>query len=126
MNIEYFNNYILYRSMKVPDVPNLYDALSDAYYDLNFDYKIFPPDDKQLYEELFEKLSRLNICIDFIIFSCVSSLLIYAAYKGFRYIRSYGGAFTFAGLSVVTAFALAASAYTIIYVSNVWWRLLPA
>jgi hypothetical protein len=112
--------------MKMPDAPNLYDALSDAYYDLIFDYKIFPPDDKQLYEELFEKLSRLNICIDFIIFSCVSSLLIYAAYKGFRYIRPYGGAFTFAGLSVVTAFALAASAYTIIYVSNVWWRLLPA
>jgi len=120
-----FGMLLLYKTIS-KTYYNLYYALSDAYYDLIFDYKIFPPDDKQLYEELFEKLSRLNVCIDFIIISCVSSLLIYAAYKGFRYIRPFGGVAVFAGLSVIAGLALTASAYTIVYVSYFWPRLLMA
>ena len=76
--------------------------------------------------ELFKKLTWINTWIDFIVISCVSSLLIYAAYKGLRFIRPYGGVSTYTGLTVVTGCALAASAYTIIYVSYFWPRLLMA
>ena len=106
---------------------DLYGAMSDAYYGLFF-YDINLPEDSAnelLAGELLKKLTLVNAWFNFIIISCFSSLLIYAAYKGLRYIRPYGGACTFAGLTVVTGFALAASAYTIVYVSHVWWRLLP-
>lgn len=96
----------------------LYKTISDTYYELS-DYH--PPLDYEVhYHELLEKLSRLNIWIEFIIISCISSLLIYTAYKGFRYIRPFGGVFLFAGLSVIATLALMASGYTIIYISYFW------
>ena len=96
----------------------LYRTISDTYYELS-DYH--PPLDYEVrYHELLAKLSRLNVCIDSIIISCVSSLLIYAAYKGFRYIRPFGGVVVYAGLSVIGGLALMASAYTIVYVSYFW------
>jgi hypothetical protein len=69
---------------------------------------------------IIEKLSRLNIWVEFLIIFCISSLLVYAAYKGFRYIRPFGGMFLFVGVSVIATLALMASGYTVVYISYYW------
>lgn len=77
-------------------------------------------------DELFLNSFRLNILIDFIVFACISGLLIYNSYWGFRNLKPFGRVSISISLVISATLAVITTAYTIRYVYYLWSTLLLA